>query len=107
MRAAVALAAFWRAAALGYVKLITYTREDEPGASLRAAGWQNEGAIRARSWNMPNRKREDKTEVVKRQRWAIEMVGKEPVKVTWPVDESQPGLFGAADAAVTRVGGKA
>lgn len=80
-------------AALGYVKLITYTREDEPGASLRAAGWQNEGAIRARSWNMPNRKREDKTEVVKRQRWAIEMVGKEPVKVTWPSDEAQPTLF--------------
>lgn len=33
--------AAWRAAkALGYRRLVTYTRSDESGASLRAAGWR-------------------------------------------------------------------
>lgn len=33
--------ACWRAArAMGYLKLITYTRSDESGASLRGAGWR-------------------------------------------------------------------
>lgn len=35
------LAAAWRTArAMGYHCMITYTRGDEPGASLRAAGWR-------------------------------------------------------------------
>lgn len=34
-------AAAWRACkAMGYRRLITYTRADEPGTSLRAAGWR-------------------------------------------------------------------
>lgn len=37
---------------MGYRKLITYIREDEPGTSLRASGWQFEEVIRARSWNI-------------------------------------------------------
>lgn len=33
--------AAWRAArAMGYRRLITYTRADEPGTSVQAAGWQ-------------------------------------------------------------------
>ena len=33
--------ACWRAAkALGYTRLVTYTRADEPGTSLKAAGWR-------------------------------------------------------------------
>lgn len=85
-------------AALGYTKLVTYTREDEPGVSLVAAGWKNEGPIRARSWDMPNRKRSDKTEVVRRQRWSIEVIGREPVTVTWPADDSHPSLFSDVSA---------
>jgi hypothetical protein len=58
------------AKASGYLSVYTYTRIDEPGASLRAAGWiLDNGAIRARSWNMPNRQRSDKTEIVQRKRW--------------------------------------
>jgi len=58
------------AKAMGYLKVYTYTRFDEEGASLRAAGWLlDDPEIRARSWAMPNRKRTDKTEVVKRKRW--------------------------------------
>lgn len=58
------------AKALGYSRIFTYTRVDEPGSSLRAAGWVlDDPAIRARSWNMPGRPRTDKTEIVGRQRW--------------------------------------
>jgi hypothetical protein len=61
------------AKALGYSRIWTYTRADEEGASLRAAGWTlNDGNIRARSWDMPGRKRTDKTEIIGRQRWLWE-----------------------------------
>jgi hypothetical protein len=61
------------AKALGYIKVWTYTRVDEPGTSLRAAGWKlDDPAIRARSWNMPGRPRVDKTEIIGRQRWLWE-----------------------------------
>ena len=44
--------AVWRAAkAMGYRSCITYTREDESGASLRAAGWRRVKELPARgSW---------------------------------------------------------
>lgn len=44
--------AIWRAAkAMGYLRCVTYTREDEPGTSLRAAGWVRELDLPARrSW---------------------------------------------------------
>lgn len=58
------------AKALGYSRVYTYTREDEPGDSMRGAGWTlDEPHIRARSWNMPGRPRVDKTEIVRRKRW--------------------------------------
>jgi hypothetical protein len=61
------------AKAQGYVRMFTYTRVDEPGASLHAAGWVlDDPAIRARSWNMPNRRREDRTEIIGRKRWIWE-----------------------------------
>ncbi len=82
---------------MGYRKLITYIREDEPGTSLRAAGWHFEEAIRARSWNMPGRAREDKTEIVRRGRWAVAL-NVTPDEITWPALESvlQTGLFPGA-----------
>jgi hypothetical protein len=70
-------------AALGYARMVTYTRADEPGASLRAAGMTDEGPIRARSWNMPGRPRTDKTEIIQRRRWSLEL-GTAPDSVTWP-----------------------
>jgi hypothetical protein len=61
------------AKALGYIRVWTYTRVDESGTSLRAAGWKlDDPAIRARSWNMPNRPRIDRTEIIGRQRWLWE-----------------------------------
>lgn len=59
--------------ALGYVHVVTYTREDESGASLRAAGFEQEALIPARSYAKSNvkRRRFDKTEVVPRIRWGV------------------------------------
>ena len=67
---------------LGYRRIFTYIREDEPGISLRGAGWVSEGPIRARSWNMPGRARVDKTEVVRRERWTLDLTDTAPP--TWP-----------------------
>jgi hypothetical protein len=69
-------------AALGYARLVTYTREDEPGSSPRAAGLTDDGPIRARSWDMPGRRRTDKTEIVRRRRWSLDLA--ESMDLTWP-----------------------
>jgi hypothetical protein len=53
--------------ALGYERIGTYIRLDEPGTSLVAAGWRHMGTTRARSWDTPKRRRTDKTEVIQRQ----------------------------------------
>ena len=43
--------AAWRAAkALGYKHIITYTRQSENGASLRAAGWKYDGQAGGTHW---------------------------------------------------------
>jgi hypothetical protein len=63
-------AASWRATrALGYRKLVTYTREDESGRSLAAAGWRVVGEVEARSWHRASRPRDDRDERVPRLRW--------------------------------------
>ena len=56
--------AAWRAArAMGYRRLITYTRADESGSSLRAAGWKIVAQRPARAgWNTTGRPRVDTTE---------------------------------------------
>lgn len=54
--------AAWRAAkALGYKHLITYTRQSESGASLRAAGWKNDGPAGGTHWTG---QRYEQTEIV-------------------------------------------
>ncbi|MEU4511794.1 XF1762 family protein [Nonomuraea wenchangensis] len=64
--------AAWRAGrALGYQRMITYTRDDEQGASLRASGWQPV-AVRAPrgGWSCPSRPRsDDDAERVGRTLW--------------------------------------
>jgi hypothetical protein len=82
------------AKALGYSRLVTYIREDEPGTSLRAAGWENDGNVPPTSWNVPSRMRQDKTEVVGRTRWITHVTGPEPLSLSWPeADNPQLGLL--------------
>jgi len=63
-------AAAWRAArAMGYRRLITYTLADEPGTSLRAAGWRVVHQTKGGSWNCPSRPRVDKHPTVQKTLW--------------------------------------
>lgn len=64
-------AAAWKATcALAYRKLVTYTREDETGASLRAAGWCLAVKLPPRpGWN--RRSSGTQTSGIGRTRWEV------------------------------------
>lgn len=53
----------------GFVKVITYTLEEESGVTLKAAGWAIEHTTKAKSWSTPSRLRTDKTPIVVKNRW--------------------------------------
>ncbi|MCK9872436.1 XF1762 family protein [Nocardiopsis dassonvillei] len=63
-------AASWRATrALAYRRLVTYTRADESGASLRAAGWRQVATLPSREdWHPPRRPR---AQGIARTRWEV------------------------------------
>lgn len=55
--------------AMGYRRVITYTREDESGASLKAAGFRLDKSVPRQSWDRPGRPRVDRDERIGRNRW--------------------------------------
>ena len=62
--------AAWRAArALGYLRLITYPLDTEPGTSLRAAGWRCVATVPGRSWSCQSRPRVDRHPTQGKLRW--------------------------------------
>lgn len=62
-------AAAWRVAkGLGYRKLITYTLEQEGGASLRGSGWKLLGLAGGGNWNTKSRPRIDTDESLRGQK---------------------------------------
>lgn len=64
--------AAWRAArAMGYRRVITYTLDEEPGTSLRAAGYRVVGQTRAESWNRESRPRVDLYPQQAKLRWEM------------------------------------
>lgn len=59
------------AAALGWRRLVTYTRADEPGSSLRASGWVRDADLdAARSWALESG----------RDRYVTNLLGEEVVE---------------------------
>lgn len=52
----------------GYRTVVTYTRADESGASLRASGFRVAGRVSARQWSCPSRPRRLR-DAVDRIRW--------------------------------------
>jgi hypothetical protein len=63
----------WRAArAMGYRRITTYTRSEEPGTSLRAAGWRTVAEVAPGSWNRASRPRVDQTPLQGKCRWEPE-----------------------------------
>jgi hypothetical protein len=70
----VLLAAAWRVARhMGYQRMITYTRADEPGTSLRAAGWTAVADLPATPcWDRPSRPRTAHgADSIARTRWQV------------------------------------
>lgn len=58
----------------GFAKVVTYTRADEPGTSLVAAGWAREAAVRGRGWHRAGaggsgRARSDRNAWIDKVRW--------------------------------------
>jgi hypothetical protein len=54
----------------GFERIVTYIRADEPGVTLKAAGWAIDGRVKGRSWNCPSRPRMDACEIIDKIRWA-------------------------------------
>ena len=62
--------AAWRAArALGYKRHVTYTLQEEGGASLRGAGWTCIGEAGGGSWSRKSRPRVDEHPLQVKMRW--------------------------------------
>jgi hypothetical protein len=62
--------AAWRATkALGYTRIITYTLIEEPGTTLRAAGWKSLYETQGGSWSVPSRPRVDKHPLGQKTLW--------------------------------------
>ena len=63
----------WKAArAMGYTSLITYTMEQEGGASLRGAGWRCLGKATSKigqGWDTPSRPRVDTHPLQQKLKW--------------------------------------
>jgi hypothetical protein len=77
--------------ALGYEKIITYTLEEEGGASLRAAGWTRDGVVKGREWSAPSRLRAPATWPTENKiRWAAPLDTPRPIAVTY--SNTQPGV---------------
>ena len=91
--------ACWRVArGLGYTSAITYTQEDESGASLRASSWIPEAELEPRGdWNTPSRPRYNTTGGIGRIRWRAGAPVAHPEtlpSVEWPdTIEPVPSLF--------------
>lgn len=65
-------AAAWRACrAMGYKRLVTYTLIEEPGTSLKAAGWTALYQTAGKSWDVPSRPRVDKHPLGRKTLWEV------------------------------------
>jgi len=62
--------ACWRAArAMGATSMDTHTHLDEPGTSLRAAGWIEDGMTEGREHSRPSRPRAPVVDIRPKRRW--------------------------------------
>lgn len=93
----------------GWTRIITYTRADEEGTSLRAAGWNPEASVRGRGWHGQDRNRSNTNSWIDKVRWGKSLrpvnarQGKDPGHVhprrpgARPLDAALFGGPGAAD----------
>ena len=55
----------------GFNRIVTYTREDEGGATLRAAGWNCDGPAAGRGWHGSRRSRSNVNAWIGKLRWSL------------------------------------
>jgi len=73
--------AAWRAArAMGVESMDTFTHLDEPGTSLRAAGWVEDGTTDGGEYDRPSRKRRKQVDASPKIRWWAPGSSKAPVR---------------------------
>lgn len=81
--------------AMGCRRLVTYTLPSEGGASLRAAGWVEEGAAGGGEWSCASRPREASERPDTKTRWACYNPKAHQGEVKWPEPDLPPlPLFG-------------
>lgn len=71
-------------ACLGYSRIQTYILESEPGTSLRASGWQDEGLTRGGDWNRQGRVRRTDQPMERKRRWARVLGEEGPTELIVP-----------------------
>ncbi len=71
--------------ALGYVRFVTYTLASEPGTSLRAAGFFDDGLTDGGEWSRPSRPRDAVQQSGPKRRWIF------PSRNTTLWDNLKPG----------------
>lgn len=71
--------------ALGFVRFVTYTREDEPGTSPIAAGFHFDGFTKDEGYSRPSRPRKEPEQRCRKRRFIF------PSRNTSLWDDVQPG----------------
>ena len=62
----------------GFTSIITYTRENEDGTSLRASGWTRDGPAGGQSWHRADRPRNNRNAFIRKVRWSRTLCPKPP-----------------------------
>lgn len=92
-----ALAAITRAAlALGYRRLVSYTRSDEKGTTYRAAGWWPTAITRGGEWSRPSRARKSAEQPCRKVRWEYGPDAAPAIDITLPLEAPVPNATEAA-----------
>ncbi len=85
----------------GFGRIITYTRADESGASLTAAGWVRESVVRGRGWHSASRARSNANAFIDKVRWSRTLRPRAPpARGTRPPAPPAPDLTQAAGGQV-------
>lgn len=84
------LAAITRAAlALGYTRLVSYTRSDEKGTTYRAAGWWPTAITDGGEWSRPSRSRKAAVQPCRKVRWEYGPAAAPAIDVALPLEQPQ------------------
>lgn len=85
--------------AMGFRRIQTYILEEEPGTSLRGAGWRSEGVAGGGQWKHTDGKaRRTDQPTAPKERWALDLATTRPDLATPPPRTSEPDAPSLLDA---------